>query len=77
MTNSIFGDIDKINTLFPAISNEWEFQNHSTIHDKRLGYATWITPNTNEGNKFEARLEIAATIINEINPTRSVEFCST
>ena len=70
MTNSIFGDIDKINTLFPVISDEWEFQNHSTIHDERLGYATWITPNTNEGNKFEARLEIAATIINEIDPIK-------
>lgn len=70
MTNSIFGDIDEINTLFPAISNEWEFQNHSTIHDKRLGYATWITPNTKEKNKFEARLEIVSAIINEIDPIK-------
>ena len=63
-------EIDKMNTLFPAIYDEWEFQSHSTIHDERLGYATWITPNTNKGNKFEARIKIAATIINEIDPIR-------
>ena len=74
MVNTVFGDNRSIAQLFPSVADLWEYEKHTTAHPQRSGYATWIATENEKGftakDKIERRLEIAAKIINHLNPIK-------
>ncbi len=70
--NQVFSP-DTVSALFPAMRGRWEFTPHSTEHTDLSGCVSWIAAEKISGRgqadaRLRARLELAAGLIEEIQP---------
>jgi len=69
--NSIFGNRDELFKSFPCISDRWEFENHTTVHEKRPGYTSWVSAENEGKSNIKNKLPLILETINEINPLKN------